>query len=388
MKWFLFAIFFFTIPALAYGTTYYVATTGSNSNPGTAAQPFKTIQHAADVVVPGDVVVVRAGTYTITPADTGQTETGIYTRASGRPTARIVYKSEAPYAAKIVTSGIRRVWSNGMSGTQKSSYVDIQGFDISGDGTIGIVNYASNVQIIGNYIHDVTSGLSCDQYGGAGILQTNSASTDNNILGNLVMRIGLSCQKSPGAHGIYFGYGDGIIANNLVGGNAHFGIHIYPTPGTVLIANNTTFRNGVIGTTAAGAPVVNCNLCTVENNISYGNPYGFREYQGGKNQYINNLVYANNLQDWYITTNSTITGTVMENPQFVNYKADGTGDYRIQATSPAVDAGVTVTNITIDLTGTSRPKGTAYDIGAYEYVVSGSSDLLTAPTNLQIGSGQ
>lgn len=35
----------------------------SDTNPGTQALPWMTIQHAADVVAPGDVVVVKAGTY-------------------------------------------------------------------------------------------------------------------------------------------------------------------------------------------------------------------------------------------------------------------------------------------------------------------------------------
>ena len=42
---------------------YYVSTTGSDSNPGTLASPFLTIQYASSVVVPGNTVHIRAGTY-------------------------------------------------------------------------------------------------------------------------------------------------------------------------------------------------------------------------------------------------------------------------------------------------------------------------------------
>ena len=35
------------------GTEYHVSPSGSNRNPGTAAQPFATIQRAADVAMPG-----------------------------------------------------------------------------------------------------------------------------------------------------------------------------------------------------------------------------------------------------------------------------------------------------------------------------------------------
>ena len=47
----------------------------SDTNPGTAAQPFATIQKAASTAVAGDVVKIRQGTYreTITPANSGVT---------------------------------------------------------------------------------------------------------------------------------------------------------------------------------------------------------------------------------------------------------------------------------------------------------------------------
>ena len=50
-------------PVQAAGQTYYVATIGNDGNPGTADQPWRTIQHAADSVSAGDVVQVRGGIY-------------------------------------------------------------------------------------------------------------------------------------------------------------------------------------------------------------------------------------------------------------------------------------------------------------------------------------
>jgi hypothetical protein len=58
----------------AIGSDYYVGGAGaSDGNPGTASQPFATIQKAASVAVAGDFVKIRAGTYreTITPANSG-----------------------------------------------------------------------------------------------------------------------------------------------------------------------------------------------------------------------------------------------------------------------------------------------------------------------------
>ncbi len=40
---------------------YYVSPSGFDSNPGTIESPWRTIQHAADSVNPGDIVQVRAG---------------------------------------------------------------------------------------------------------------------------------------------------------------------------------------------------------------------------------------------------------------------------------------------------------------------------------------
>ena len=41
----------------------YVAKTGSDTNPGTITLPWRTMQHAANVVGAGAVVYVRAGVY-------------------------------------------------------------------------------------------------------------------------------------------------------------------------------------------------------------------------------------------------------------------------------------------------------------------------------------
>lgn len=54
-------------------TVYYVAPSGSDSNPGTAAQPWQTIQKAAQTLIAGDTVYIRAGTYSeqVIPQNSG-----------------------------------------------------------------------------------------------------------------------------------------------------------------------------------------------------------------------------------------------------------------------------------------------------------------------------
>ena len=73
-KWFpvLFCCFVSTAPLFA--ATYFVSVDGKDSSPGTEARPFRTIQKAADIMVPGDTCIIRGGTYreTVRPARSGQ----------------------------------------------------------------------------------------------------------------------------------------------------------------------------------------------------------------------------------------------------------------------------------------------------------------------------
>jgi len=63
---------------------YFVSTTGSDENPGTQELPFRTIQRAAEVVGPGDVVEVAGGIYreTVTMRTSGTEEAPIRFQAA------------------------------------------------------------------------------------------------------------------------------------------------------------------------------------------------------------------------------------------------------------------------------------------------------------------
>jgi len=52
-------------PSKAAAATFYVSTSGSDSNPGTLDQPVATPQHAIDLASAGDTVYLRAGTYNV-----------------------------------------------------------------------------------------------------------------------------------------------------------------------------------------------------------------------------------------------------------------------------------------------------------------------------------
>src|SRR3989344_1227294 len=65
--WLIFASAIFFVYGIfvwsASAATYYVATNGTDSNPGTLSLPFRTIQKGVNVAAAGDTIQVRSGTY-------------------------------------------------------------------------------------------------------------------------------------------------------------------------------------------------------------------------------------------------------------------------------------------------------------------------------------
>lgn len=57
-------VWLLALPVTAAAASYNVAPNGADANPGTAQMPWRTIQHAASVMVAGDTVVVSPGIYT------------------------------------------------------------------------------------------------------------------------------------------------------------------------------------------------------------------------------------------------------------------------------------------------------------------------------------
>lgn len=148
------------------------------------------------------------------------------------------------------------------------------------------------------------------------------AAPGNFIYNNLIYNI--TYTYTAGNAGIYVDVGDGT-----------------PTPGNSIwnntIANNTTdginLNNGVIST-------------TIQNNIVFGN----------SNDVINPTPGSG-------TTTNNLVGT---DPLFVTPYTD----LHLKSGSPAIDAGVTISQVTTDFDGNPRPDavGTNPDIGAYEHV--------------------
>ncbi|MDB5934579.1 MAG: hypothetical protein JWQ01_1923, partial [Massilia sp.] len=201
---------------------------------------------------------------------------------------------------------------------------------------------------------------------------------NGDIIGNVVHDIGVP-GKCNGVQGIYSSNLGGKIYNNIVYKVSAFGIHLWHAASGVIIANNTVFANGSSGmgggivTGSGDSPGgVQLKNTTVINNIVYNNPgVSIKQYCysgvnciGTGNVTANNLVYGNG--SGISLKTGTATGTITADPLFVNYQANGTGDYRLRSNSPAINKGRSALAPTTDIDFYARPRGAAHDIGAYE----------------------
>jgi hypothetical protein len=96
--------------SLAYAREYHVSVNGSDSNDGSASKPLRTINFAAQLAKPGDVITVHAGTYRewVNPARGGESDT-----------KRIVYQAAPGEKAEIRGSEIITGWKKEKDGVWK-----------------------------------------------------------------------------------------------------------------------------------------------------------------------------------------------------------------------------------------------------------------------------
>ena len=309
---------------------YYVSPQGNDHGDGSQARPYQSIAMAAVRVRPGDVVHVLPGVYPLS--------TTLLTTAHGNAGHRIRYVSDERWGAKIVSSAgmPSAAWENA------GNYVEIVGFDITGDGNEGILNRASHVRIVGNHVHDLPASF-CKLRSptGAGINSgANYAAEDNDVIGNVVHDIGVPRACTVG-QGIYVANKGGHIENNIAFHNGAYGIHLWHAATANIVTNNLVFENG-LGGIWVGADEHNAAInqdTVVANNIIYRNgDWSIRE-DGvvGPNHYEHNLIFGNGHGDKpLLLRGNTDVATIHADPRFVHYAPDGSGDYHLQPGSPAL----------------------------------------------------
>lgn len=339
----------------------YVSPYGSDSNPGTATAPLRTIQRAANIVQPSTTVHVAPGTYAET----------IVSSRNGTASAPIRFVSDQKWSAKIVPVGSSyTMWS------VRGAYTEIDGFQLNGSGSstvrAGIYLNGGNSAVRNSWVHHVATASGCDNRGGAGLVADQSrGGTYNNyeFSANIVHDVGGGCGY---IQGIYHS-SSGKIYNNLVYATSQ-GINMGHDDHNILVMNNTLFGNSGYGVYFGGCKEAYNNGCPtsgirINNNIIYNNGGGIQgpiTSEDVGNNVSNNLVYGNrNNFDLASPSASTRTGMVYADPQFVNYVRGGGGNYHLRSTSPAIGKGLLANAPPTDLDGKLR--GSVIDLGVYEY---------------------
>jgi len=135
------------------GQTRYVAPTGSDSNPGTEALPWRTIQKAADTLVAGDTVYIKAGTY----------HERVIAQNSGNASGAITYAAYPGATVTIDGSGITLpVDQAGLFEVSNKSHIRISGLRVinarpNADNAGILINNSSYITVEKNSTYNTMS---------------------------------------------------------------------------------------------------------------------------------------------------------------------------------------------------------------------------------------
>jgi parallel beta-helix repeat protein len=405
----------------AMGATYYVAAGGSDGNTGSSTAPWATLQHAVEMIGPGDTILVGSGTYA-----------GARIEKSGLATARKRLKADTGAQVLLNAPGTKNKHNSileveNFSGTV--SYWVIDGFEIANSPRYGVdVRITESIAVQNCRVHNsAVTGIftafsnhpliqNNQSYnnGEHGIYHSNSGDYPviraNLLHHNYAAGVHMNGDISMGGDGtISFatvesnviwengagggsgincdGVDDSIFRNNLLYANHASGISLYSIDGAHGSSRNLVYNNTIV--MAAGSrwavnipkssgkksPVGN----KIRNNILYtpstnrgsvliysATAAGFEsDYNVVVNRFTANAgTSIISLSAWQQKTGQDLH-SVISNPSALFVDASN-NDYRLKAGSPAANAGTILTEVTADLAGVARPQGGAYDIGCYE----------------------
>jgi hypothetical protein len=332
--------------------TKFVSPSGSNSNPGTEAAPWRTIKKAIAAARPGYTIVLEPGYYgargTTITVDTSGTRSAPITFMGypGKPRPSIVgyfkITGHDLHFARLLFNGptgqILPITTTNPKGQQvqvavRNDRVWVTGSEIrNNDWHAGIYVFRANhVHILNNYIHNNGDGGSCCYR-----YQWNSS------------------------HGIYFQSGSGVIANNVIQLNLARGIQFHPRAHDVVVKENTIVFNRQAGVQVSKYAANN----TIANNIvAFNANYSIRSYRltGTGNRAIRNVVWGSKYPLGTLASGLSLSGNIQAAPRFVSGD-----DYHLQSVSPAIDTANPDYTVGRDFDGRPRPRGPAFDIGAFE----------------------
>jgi len=138
-------------------TTYYVCACGKDSNRGTHALPWLTLQHAANTATAGDTVYVEGGTYN---------EAVIFQTNSGTLSAPIVFTNYPGQVPIIDGTGLNADNAQALVEMYDVNYITFSGFVVRHYTTnsssvtpagILVEGYGRGIQILNNRVYDIST---------------------------------------------------------------------------------------------------------------------------------------------------------------------------------------------------------------------------------------
>lgn len=401
------------LSSYSHAAVYVVSATGNDSNVGSAALPWKTLQKAADSVKAGDTVLVNNGTYA-----------GFRVRTSGTSAARITFRAKIKHGAKI--NGVGPKGDPDLISVLSASYITIDGFEVFGapragigvrswftdDGSDTRDNIVQNCYSHENGLpsggaHDgIFTGFAlnftaqdniCDRNGEHGIYISNSADRPtlrrNICSNNRACGIQLNADLNTGngtqdglisnwlvERNILFGNGtsggaainldgdiNGICRNNLIYNNLATGIALYSIDGALASRNNIIVNNTIYNPNSRRAAIYLDN--GANNNVIFNNI--LLSAKGIEAGVVSGLAHDYNIASSFVGTAKAAHETIvsLSNASALFKNAAG-NDFHLSLTSLAREKGIgSFTGRSAmpgDLEGNFRPAGAAFDIGCYE----------------------
>jgi len=290
--------------------SYYVSTTGDDTNAGTLASPFKTIQKALDVVSPACTIYVEAGTYS----------TGTIWLDNKHGSAGNIIKIRNYDSDIAIIDGSNLSGDLDLFYLENTSYITIEGLILENNqqNNASGFNIQGNCQNISiknceirkiNFSSDVSATGTSNKNAYPLIVYANQDTANSNIIitNNKIHDCRTSWSEGLAINGNVDGF---EVSNNQVYNITNIGIDAIGNEGTA--PSNDYARNGVIKNNIVHdcpSPNADCggiyvdggHDIIIENNTAYNNQYGIEignEHSGTTTQSItvrNNLFYDNTL---------------------------------------------------------------------------------------------
>jgi hypothetical protein len=347
-------------------SSFYVATGGKDTNPGTQTAPWRTVQHAADMARAGCTVYVRGGIYEelVTIRESGNASDGFITFRS--------YPGETAVldAAHFTPSGRSAVLT-----IQNKSYVRIEGFEIRNFRTaehrlaplgISVMGAGSHMELLKNNVHHIEQtfeGRDAPGSGGNGfgiaVYGTDAKTAINDLIidGNEVHHLQTGSSESLVVNGNVTNF---RITHNVVHDNNNIGIDVIgfertaPDPDVDQARDGVVSGNLVYNITSRGNPAYGNDVNSdgiyvdggtrilIEQNVMHDVDFGIElasEHKGRATSYIiarNNLIYhchtaGVSIGGYAPERGHTEHSTVVNNTLYENdTSATGSGEFQMQ----------------------------------------------------------